>query len=99
VKVRFLPEAEAELDQAVADYDSRQRGLGREFAAEVRQALSRIEDHPQAWQPLGRRTRRYLMHRFPFGLVYAPISGEIVVVAVMHLHRRPGYWRQRLRKL
>lgn len=97
--VRFLAEAEAELDHAVADYEAHAPGLGKEFAAEVRQALSRIQDHPEAWQRLGRRVRRCLLHRFPYGLIYAPLPNEIVIVAVMHLHRKPGYWRNRLHRV
>jgi plasmid stabilization system protein ParE len=99
VIVRFLAEAEAELDVAVAHYEAQAPGLGKEYTVEVRQALSRIEDHPEAWQRLGRRVRRYLLHRFPYGLIYAPLPNEIVIVAVMHLHRKPGYWRGRLRQV
>ncbi|MFZ0572653.1 MAG: hypothetical protein WA265_00650 [Rhodomicrobium sp.] len=96
---RVRAAAEAELDHAVACYEAQAPGLGKEFAAEVRQALSRIRDHPEAWQRLGRRVRRYLLYRFPYGLIYAPLPNAVVIVAVMHLHRKPGYWRERLRQV
>jgi hypothetical protein len=96
VTIRFLAEAEAELAVAVAHYDGQLPGLGAEFAMEVRDGLARIEEYPKAWQLLGRRARRYRLSRFPYGLVYAEPPSEIVVLAVMHLHRKPDYWRERL---
>jgi hypothetical protein len=99
VRVRFLEEAEAELDHAVAHYDGLYTGLGIELAANVRDVLSLIEKYPDAWQLLGPRVRRYRLSRFPYGLVYARLESEIVVVAVMHLHREPEYWRERWTRL
>ena len=40
--------------------------------------------------------RRRMLNRFPYGLLYAVEADRIIVVAVMHLHRRPGYWKDRL---
>jgi len=99
VTIRFLAEAEAELGEAVACYDGLSPGLGAEFALEVRDGLGRIEQYPKAWQLLGRRARRYRLRRFPYGLVYAPLRSEIVVLAVMHLHRKPDYWKGRLTQI
>jgi hypothetical protein len=94
VTIRFLAEAEAELDGAVAYYDSQLSGLGADFAAEVQRGIARIAEYPRAWQLIGRRVRRYRLNRFPYGLVYVELQSEIVVLAVMHLHRRPDYWRR-----
>jgi hypothetical protein len=52
--------------------------------------------HPNAWRSLGASYRRKLLKQFPYGLVYhQPEPGWIEVVAVMHLHREPDYWRKR----
>jgi plasmid stabilization system protein ParE len=96
VKVRFLPQAEDELDDAVAYYNEAAPGLGVEFALEVREGMRRIAGFPEAWPRLGPRVRRYRLRRFPYGIANAAPPQEIAVVAVMHLHRRPGYWKQRL---
>lgn len=93
--IRFLTEAETELDGAVAYYEAQLAGLGSEFAAEVRAGLTRIEEYPEAWQLLGHRVRRYRLNRFPYGLLYAVQDHDIVVVAIMHLHRKPDYWETR----
>ena len=93
--VRFLVEAEVELDDAIVYYEAQLAGLGVEFAAEIRTGLARIEEFPDAWQLLGRRVRRYRMNRFPYGIVYTTHGDDIFVVAVMHLHRKPDYWQTR----
>jgi hypothetical protein len=48
-------------------------------------------------RPFGRRIRRIIVPRFPYALLYRATSDRILIVAVMHLHRRPGYWRSRVR--
>jgi toxin ParE2 len=61
-------------------------------------AADRIVRYPDAWQPLGEDIRRYRLSRFPYGVIYAIESGDIVVLAIAHLHRKPDYWRDRLQK-
>ncbi|MBI2300110.1 MAG: type II toxin-antitoxin system RelE/ParE family toxin [Armatimonadetes bacterium] len=94
--IRLLAVAEVELEEAVDYYNSQSEGLGYEFAAEVRQTLARIAEHPEAWHPLSPRTRRCRMRRFPYGVVYQVRGPEILVAAVMHLRRAPDSWRRRL---
>jgi toxin ParE2 len=97
--IRFLKSARAEFEEIVAHYEAKVAGLGSEFALEVQQGLARIGEFPYGWQRLGPRVRRYRLTRFPYSLVYAPLPGEITVVAVMHFHQAPGYWRRRLKEL
>ncbi len=40
--------------------------------------------------------RRCLTHTFPCGILYTIEAESILILAVMHLRRRPGYWRSRL---
>ena len=94
---RFYKAAEHELDEAVAFYDAQVPGLGARYRAAVREALSQIERFPKAGTRLSRRTRRRLVNRFPYGIVYRHTDDGIFVVAIAHLHRKPEYWRDRLR--
>ena len=96
MNARFLPPAQAELREAIAYYNRQREGLGYEFAAEVKRALQRIIQFPDAWTPLSRRTRRCRLKRFPYGLIYQTRQETILIVAVMHLHRHPESWRARL---
>jgi plasmid stabilization system protein ParE len=99
MKLRLLAEAQAEIDDAFAYLERQQPGLGHDFIAEVSHGYDQIQDFPHAWQMLRGRVRRYLLRRFSYALIYAELPEEIVVVAVPHLRRRPGYWRKRLKRL
>jgi len=96
MKVSFLACAEAELKDAVSYYNEQSSGLGFEFAAEVKRAVVRIVEHPKAWAKLSKRTRRCRVSRFPYGVIYQERDREILVIAVMHMSRRPGRWQERV---
>lgn len=91
----FHAEAAREFEKAIEYYEVREAGLGFDFASEVRGAIQRIVDYPEAWGELQPGVRRCLVRRFPYGVVYAIHSSQIIILAVMHLRRRPGYWRDR----
>jgi plasmid stabilization system protein ParE len=94
--VRFLEVAEAELEAAINYYNLKKTGLGQAFLIEIKATVSRIANFPEAWQPLGQRTRRCLTHRFPYCVVYQIRDDEILIIAVSHLHQKPMYWQGRL---
>src|SRR5207245_8798121 len=94
--VRFLEIAEIELDEAIQWYESQAPGLGNAFLIEVLAAADRIAHYPGAWQSLDDQVRRCRLSRFPYGLIYAIESDDILVLAVAHLHRKPDYFRDRL---
>lgn len=98
MKYSFLPEAQKELDQQVEYYERKQPNLGEDFIEEVLLAISRAMNNPKAWPEIAPDIRRCLIHRFPYGILYHFIKGkqEIVIVAIMSNHRKPGYWKDRI---
>ncbi len=96
MKFYFHPEAEAEFDRAVEYYEQCQPGLGLEFMEEVYAAITRIIQYPNAWSALSKNSRRCLVSRFPYGVIYQIKSLTLRIIAVAHLNRRPGYWKERL---
>lgn len=70
MEIRFLAPAQAELEEAVAYYNSQKDGLGFEFSEEIRRTVGRIVQYPEAWSSLSKRTRRCQTKKFPYGLVY-----------------------------
>ncbi|RLE28093.1 MAG: type II toxin-antitoxin system RelE/ParE family toxin [Acidobacteria bacterium] len=91
----FHPEAEAEFNQAIDYYEEIDPGLGWDFAVEVNSTVQRTIAFPNAWPVIEGEIRRSLVRRFPYGVLYSEENGQIYIVAVMHLHRHPDYWKMR----
>jgi len=75
-------------------YEERAPGLGLRFVLAVRAKADEIAEAPKRW-PLAAGTRRVLMGRFPYALVYREVVEEVEIVAIAHLHRRPAFWSPR----
>jgi hypothetical protein len=71
--------------------------LSLDFLKEVHSAILRIIEFPKAFPILSKNTRRCLLNRFPFAVIYETKQNEIIVLAIMHLSRKPGYWKERSR--
>ena len=96
MKVRLVFPANIELDEAVRYYDHQLPGLGFRFFQEVDAAIERIRFIPEAWTKIGKRTRRCLIKDFPYALLYAIETDEILITAVAHLHRDPKHYGDRI---
>ena len=101
--VRILKKTAREAIEAAAWYE-RQRppGLGMEFDHAVNTALDLLENEivPLTKMPgnSGARTaKRLILKYFPYDIVARESQEEIIVVAIAHQSRRPGYWQNRLR--
>jgi len=94
--VEFLTPARVEFREAIHFYEDQKPGLGDRFAGEVRKTLERIMQFPAAWPPLSKRTRRCRVKGFPYGVIYQLRDDILLIIAVMHLHREPDSWRNRL---
>jgi plasmid stabilization system protein ParE len=95
MKARVLDEASLEFEEAVAYYESKSTALGERFRRAVHRTFVNVIEHPTMWSPLSGEYRRCRVNKFPYGIVYRVGPEGIVVVAVMHLKRRPGYWEGR----
>lgn len=96
MKFLFHPEAEAELIEAADYHESKETGLGVDFAMEIYSAIERIASFPMAWPKIEPEIRRCLVRRFPYGILYSDNRDTILIVAIMHLHRKPDYWKYRI---
>ena len=99
MKIFILSVAEKELTDAVEYYNDQCPGLGYEFAAEVKRALDRIALFPEVWQIFSNRSRRCLLDRFPYGVLYRVDNDTIRVGALIHLRRDQNHWHKRSGKL
>ena len=96
---RFHPEARLEARSAASWYRERSSEAARSFTSAVAEGMQAIRERPEAW-PTWRRAdvRRKVLHKFPYSMFYIVERGVVVIVAVAHHKRRPGYWIPRLRR-
>jgi len=90
------PGAVAEARAAAQWYRERSALAADAFLAELDRAVERITENPEMYPHYVRGTRRYLLQRFLFYLVYREVSGKLELVAIAHGRRKPGYWKKRI---
>jgi plasmid stabilization system protein ParE len=91
------PEA---LDEALAGYAwylERSERAADAFFADLERAVELIIDRPEAWPRFLHGTRRFILTKFPYSIVYGQVGDAVVIYAFAHAKRRPGYWKARLR--
>lgn len=97
MKVKFLQVAQIEFDDAFNYYESVLIGLGNRFQQEIAKSIERILSFPISYQKIGIYSRRCLVQKFPYGVIYQCRDNEdlILIVAISNLHRKPDYWLSR----
>ncbi len=90
------PAALKEAISAVQWYLARNETAATKFAAELDRAVDLIVETPARW-PLGEHaTRKFVLQRFPYAIIYREKEKTVEVLAIAHGHRRPSYWKKRL---
>ena len=95
MKIIFLPPADKELRDAVVYYNDQLEGLGNQFLQDVLTAIDFIKKFPYAWHKVGKHTRRFLLRRFPYLILYIPEKNKIIITAIAHKYRHPNYYLNR----
>lgn len=98
---RLLRQAERELDLARKWYDEQRYGLGLVFFDAYEDAVRHAQEFPDAGSvisdaELSRTVRRFPLRGFPFHLVVSVVDETLVVIAIAHAKRKPGYWFERI---
>jgi plasmid stabilization system protein ParE len=92
----FHPDALVELEQTARYYGAREAGLDIRFVDSVEETIGRILEAPTRWRIIEQDIRRCLTHIFPHAILYTIEQDRILILAVMHCSREPGYWKYRL---
>ncbi|HET9407441.1 MAG TPA: type II toxin-antitoxin system RelE/ParE family toxin [Candidatus Sulfotelmatobacter sp.] len=93
--VVWLPEADAELQDARSWYDNIRPELGERFARAVEKAIEAIAEHPQQFPIVYRGRRRAGVRRFPHGIFFELQEHRILIIACFHGRRNPKRWQER----
>jgi len=95
-RVEYHQGAMADVKSAVGWYRKRSPKAALDFVEELQRAADTIREAPGRW-PIGKNsTRRFLLWRFPFSIIYSEQESTITIWAVAHGSRRPEYWSDRL---
>jgi hypothetical protein len=94
--LEFHAGAEREYLTALAWYKERSPTAAVGFEDAFGRAIRAIREAPDRWPIYLAGCRRYVIHQFPFLIVYSAFPSHIVILAVAHGHQRPGYWKGRL---
>jgi plasmid stabilization system protein ParE len=94
-KILFTPAARADLVDAVRWYDTHAPHVVSQFRDALRAALARISENPKQFPPALKSTRRALLRRFPYILVFREMDDAVYIVAVFHTSRDPLIWKRR----
>ena len=98
MNLEFFEEASEEVEQHRAWYRERSETAEAAFLRELDRAIELVLESPGRWPRYLAGTQRYVFRSFPFSLVYFAENETLIVVAIAHGKRRPGYWTKRLKK-
>jgi len=96
MRVEFIEPASIELDDAIAYYSLQAEGLGKKFLDEILETIELISRFPQLWSQNTANTRKAVLRKFPFNLIYSILEDKIYLIAVAHQNREPEYWIDRI---
>ncbi|MGB5635852.1 MAG: type II toxin-antitoxin system RelE/ParE family toxin [Waterburya sp.] len=91
----FHPEALAEYSEAVQYYAEQRVEVAQAFIDAIEDAVYRIKESPTRYVVINEDVRRCMTRRFPYGILYTIEQDYILILAVMHCSREPGYWKSR----
>jgi hypothetical protein len=93
--IKIHSEALTEAEEARAWYEKQLLELGEAFLDEVDVAIEKIQQMPNSWLSYQFDTKRILIHRFPYAIVYRVAGSMIQIIAISHLRKKPFYWKDR----
>lgn len=89
-------EALEEFDTAAKHYAVIDPALGQRFYDVIDRLIAEACQSPGTFRFIRQPARRHFTRDFPYGIIYVERPDDIWILAVMHLHRQPGYWEHRL---
>ncbi|WP_129344928.1 type II toxin-antitoxin system RelE/ParE family toxin [Sorangium cellulosum] len=95
-RLEIRQEAEIEVFDAALRYERERRDLGFRFESELDATIRRIIENPLQFPEIEPGIRRALVRIFPYGVFFMLEEPLVLVIAVLHLHRHPDAWKDRL---
>lgn len=94
-EIKFHPDVSQEVRTAYPLDEEQAKGLGDDFLIELEYSFRHIRNQPNTWPVFSARTRRFLLNKFLFSIIYTSSAEVIFVLAVMHNRHNSGCWEER----
>lgn len=94
-RASFHELAELELNDAIVYFENEREGLGLRFLLAVQDAVTLIQQHPQASPIILEDIRCKVLRRFPYSIMFSIKPDGIRILALANQKRRPFYWHGR----
>jgi len=91
----FHREAEQEYAEAAKYYARIEPELGRRFYDEIERLIRDVRQQPECFRLFDAPIRRHFSDVFPYAVLYVDQPDRVLIIAVMHMSRQFGYWRER----
>ncbi|MBI4691403.1 MAG: type II toxin-antitoxin system RelE/ParE family toxin [Nitrospirae bacterium] len=98
INVSFHPDAMQEYIASYVWYFEKGAHLAHSFEQEIERVIRLIVESPERWPIYEIKYRKILVRRFPYSVIYEIRDTSLVVMAVAHGHRKPGYWKNRINR-
>jgi plasmid stabilization system protein ParE len=95
-RLRIQSQAQQEINEAFDWYFKRSPEAADAFLTEIGASFAQIASHPRRYLAFTKNTRRRVLANFPYSVIFLEKDDVILVVAIAHAKRRPGYWRERI---
>jgi plasmid stabilization system protein ParE len=96
MKVILADPAKEELENGTTYYELEQKGLGEIFEEEVKTGIKLITKYPYSWPEMREGIKKFILHKFPYKIIYSIEKDIILVLAIAHQHQKPDYWVDRI---
>jgi toxin ParE1/3/4 len=97
INVNILDEAGLEFFETIKYYEEKSKGLGLDLLKEIKAAINVIRNFPECCSLRKDETRRFLINRFPYLIIYMYYNNNIWIIAFAHCKRKPEYWTKRIK--
>lgn len=94
--LKIAEQAYFEIEDAKEYYNLQQEGLGDTFKGDLKESIQSIQNFPNLYPNITNKIKRSVLHRFPYSVFYTVKEDFILILAVVHQHRKPDYWVDRL---
>jgi toxin ParE1/3/4 len=92
----FHAEAAEEYAEAAEYYAAVDPQIAGRFYTEIQQLIANVCRSPERYPMFASPIQRHFSTVFPYAIIFRDRGDDVLIIAVMHMKRRPGYWRHRL---